>query len=66
MSSNGSQREKFIKKITIICSLCVSIIVFTFLLKVSTLFINVPEYFWKYISGIILILFGIVTIFPNL
>ena len=66
MSSNGTKREKFIKKITIILSLCISIIVFTFLLKVSTLFINVPEIFWKYLSGIILIAFGIVTIFPNL
>jgi cytochrome c biogenesis protein CcdA len=35
----------------IILSLALSIVVFTVLLKASTLFINIPFIFWKYLSG---------------
>lgn len=51
---------------TVIISLGLSIILFTLVLKVSTLFINIPENFWKYFSGGIILFFGIVTIYPSL
>lgn len=51
---------------TICFSLGVSVIVFTLLLKASTVFINVPQTFWEWFSGAILILFGIVMLFPQL
>lgn len=51
---------------TVIISLGLSIILFTLVLKVSTLFINIPEDFWKYFSGSIIFFFGLVTIFPSL
>src|ERR1041385_1158800 len=51
---------------TIAISLGVSVILFTFLLKVSSIFIQVPQSFWTTLSGSILILFGIVMIFPTL
>ncbi len=54
------------KVVVVISSLGVSILLFTFLLKVSTVFIDVPEYFWQWLSGIIVIVIGIVTIFPKL
>lgn len=54
------------KALTIIISLGLSVIAFTLLLKVSTLFINIPEYTWKLISGGIIILIGIITIFPSI
>jgi len=54
------------KAFTIIISLGLSVIAFTLLLKASTLFINIPEYVWKWISGGIVLLFGVVTIFPSL
>ncbi len=54
------------KVFTIILSLGVSVIVFTLLLKASTLFINIPEYVWKWISGGIIIFLGLVTLFPSL
>jgi cytochrome c biogenesis protein CcdA/thiol-disulfide isomerase/thioredoxin len=54
------------KAFTIILSLGVSVIVFTLLLKVSTLFIDIPEYVWKWISGGIVIFLGLITIFPSL
>ncbi len=54
------------KAFTIIAALGVSVIIFTLLLKASTIFIEIPEYTWKLISGSIVILLGIVTIFPSL
>lgn len=51
---------------TICFSLGVSVILFTLLLKASTIFINVPQSFWEWLSGAILILFGIVMVFPQL
>ena len=47
-------------------SLSISLIVFTLLLKVSTLFINIPPDVWKWISGTIIIFFGLISIFPSL
>ncbi len=54
------------KAFTIIISLGISVILFTLLLKASTLFIDIPEYVWKWISGGIIIFFGLVTLFPSL
>jgi cytochrome c biogenesis protein CcdA len=50
----------------IIASLSISIILFSLLLKVSTVFIWVDPIVWKLFSWVILILFWIITIFPNL
>lgn len=54
------------KAFTVIISLGISVIVFTLLLKASTLFIDIPEYVWKWISGGIVIFLGLVTLFPSL
>lgn len=50
----------------IIASLSFSIIIFSLLLKASTILIWVDPIVWKLFSWIILILFWIITIFPNL
>lgn len=50
----------------VILGLSLSIIAFTVLLKATTLFIGVPPSVWSVISGIIIIVFGIVTLFPGL
>lgn len=50
----------------VIGSLSLSILVFTYLLKASTLFIDIPTSFWSYLSGGILFLFGLVLLFPAL
>jgi cytochrome c biogenesis protein CcdA/thiol-disulfide isomerase/thioredoxin len=47
-------------------SLGASVFLFTLLLKASTLLINVPQGFWQIVSGGLLIIFGIVTLFPVL
>lgn len=54
------------RAIVTILSLAVSLFAFTFILKVSTAFINVPPQVWSYISGGLLIAFGLVSIFPSL
>lgn len=52
--------------LVIIGSLSVSIILFSLLLKVSTVLIWVPASFWKSFSGGMIIALGIITVFPNL
>ncbi len=52
--------------LVIITSLSVSIIIFSLLLKASTVLIGVPPSFWKAFSGGMIIALGIITIFPNL
>ena len=44
----------------------VSVILFTLLLKATTLFITIPDSFWTWFSGSIITFLGIVTIFPGL
>lgn len=50
----------------VIIGLGISIIVFSILLKSTTLLLNVPSATWAIISGVIIILFGLVTLFPKL
>ncbi len=49
----------------ITASLAVAVVLFTLLLKFSTLFINIPPEVWSYTSGTIIMFFGLITIFPN-
>lgn len=51
---------------TVALSLGLSVILFTLILKFSTAFIGVPQYAWEWFSGGVLILFGIVTLFPRI
>ena len=47
-------------------SLALSLILFTYLLKVSSVFIGVPPRFWVLFSAALVIGLGIVSLFPNL
>ncbi|MEZ6209599.1 MAG: cytochrome c biogenesis protein CcdA [Candidatus Paceibacterota bacterium] len=49
----------------IIGSLVLAIVLFTLLLKWSTVFIGVSQEFWRSVSGVILIIFSITMIFPS-
>jgi len=57
-----SKRRVFI----ITLSLGASVIIFTLLLKATTLFIDIPQDFWKWFSGGIILIFGLVSLFPEL
>ncbi|MBI4080015.1 redoxin family protein [Candidatus Kaiserbacteria bacterium] len=60
--AGGSRRRAY----TICISLGVSIIAFTLLLKATTILLGVPQYVWQWISGGILLAFGITMVFPQL
>jgi cytochrome c-type biogenesis protein len=62
-SADGSRsRSPFF----VIVGLSVSIIIFTVLLKATSLLLGVPADIWKVISGGIVIIFGLFTLFPAL
>lgn len=50
----------------VVGSLALSIILFTYLLKFSTALIMIPPETWTYLSGGIVIIFGLVLVFPGL
>lgn len=66
MTASGEQGSSKRRALVIALSLGASVILFTLLLKVSTIFINVPPSFWTIFSGTILIVFGTVMVFPRL
>jgi cytochrome c biogenesis protein CcdA/thiol-disulfide isomerase/thioredoxin len=53
------------RALVVTASLGVSVFLFTILLKVSTAFINVPSSFWTIFSGVLIILVGLVMVFPK-
>lgn len=50
----------------IAASLGVSVIVFTLILKASTALIGIPPQVWEWVAGTLLILLGLVSLFPQL
>ncbi len=54
------------KPYVIAISLAVSVIIFTVILKASTILIGVDPKVWLYISGGIVVLLGVAMLFPNL
>jgi len=65
IGSSAGSRSKATPYI-VIASLSVSILLFTYLLKASTLLIDIPSSFWAYFSGSILLLIGLAFAFPAL
>jgi len=60
--ASGSRKRALI----IIASLGVSVILFTLLLKASTALIMVPPEFWTIVSGGLVFLMGVFTLFPRI
>lgn len=54
-----------VRAYTVIGSLVLSVIAFTLLIKVSSVFLNVSPDTWKYVSGVILGILGVTMIFPR-
>ncbi|MEO8527667.1 MAG: cytochrome c biogenesis protein CcdA [Pseudolysinimonas sp.] len=63
--SEVASRQWF-RPIVIAASLAVSVVVFTLLLKATTSLLGVPQLIWQLIAGGILVIFGVVTLFPSL
>lgn len=62
LAAGGSRRRTYV----IVGSLAVSVVAFTLMLKASTALIGVPEELWRYLSGGIVVVLGIVMVFPKL
>jgi cytochrome c biogenesis protein CcdA/thiol-disulfide isomerase/thioredoxin len=62
VGEEGSKRKLFV----IVASLGLSVVLFTLLLKASTALINIPPYFWTWLSGGIVLFFGATLLFPGL
>lgn len=60
------ERQSLKHPVIIVLSLAVSIIVFSLLLKATTLFLGIPTAVWSIIAGGIILLFGITLLFPSL
>ena len=60
--STPSRRRLFV----VVTSLGLSVILFTLLLKASSLLIDIPQSFWTWISGGIIFFFGLTMVFPGL
>jgi cytochrome c biogenesis protein CcdA/thiol-disulfide isomerase/thioredoxin len=54
------------KPFLVTAGLVISITIFTILLKASTLLITIDPSFWKYLSGILVLIFGVFYIFPKI
>ncbi len=65
-ASEAGERRISRRAITVIGSLSVSVILFTLLLKATTLFISIPQIFWSSFSGAVIILVGLAIAFPSL
>jgi cytochrome c biogenesis protein CcdA/thiol-disulfide isomerase/thioredoxin len=63
-SSVSDAKDKY-KPYLVTLGLVISITLFTIILKASTLLIDIDPVIWKYISGGIVILFGLIYIFPH-
>jgi len=61
-----SDTRSKLKPYIVTASLAVSVIVFTLILKVSTAFIDIPQSFWQWFSGAILILFAATMLMPKM
>ncbi len=55
-----------LRPIIIVGSLGISVIIFTLLLKASTVLIGIPQSFWSYFSGGLILIFGITMAFPRI
>jgi cytochrome c biogenesis protein CcdA len=52
------------RPLVIVLSLSVSVFVFTLLLKATTAFITIPDAFWRYLAGGLILFFALTLLFP--
>jgi cytochrome c-type biogenesis protein len=65
LGGSAGDKDKW-KPVIVTLSLGVSVFVFSLLLKGSTYFIAIPDVFWRYFSGGLILIFGITMVFPQL
>jgi cytochrome c biogenesis protein CcdA len=65
-ASEPGNRRISRRALIVILSLSISVILFTLLLKATTLLIIIPQLFWNIFSGSIIIVVGLALLFPTL
>ena len=58
--------KPFLHPLIIVCSLALSVVIFSLLLKATTALLGVPQYVWSLVAGAIIFFFGINLLFPSL
>lgn len=58
-------RPGWLHPVVVVGSLAASVMVFSLLLKASTALLGVPQQVWQYVSGGIVMLFGLALLFPE-
>ena len=61
-----AEGQNKLRSLVVTVSLGVSVILFTLILKVSTLFIHIPQSFWQIFSGVIILVLGFIMLFPTI
>ena len=64
-AQEGEGRKLPKRSLVVVGSLAVSVVLFTLLLKASTLLITIPQSFWQWFSGGLIVLVGVALLFPN-
>lgn len=62
----GSASENKLRPWLITGALGFSVFLFSIVVKSSSLAVSIPDYVWSYVSGILLLVFGISLLFPRL
>ena len=57
-------KRQWFRPLVIAVSLALSVVIFTLLLKATTLLLGIPQSAWSVVSGVIVLLFGINLLFP--
>jgi len=66
VGDDGQATTGWRRSIGIVSGLVVSVIVFTLLLKASTVLLGVPAYAWQVLSGGLIIMLGLAIVWPRL
>lgn len=62
----SAESKSIAKAIRVVAGLGISIFIFSLLLKATTLFIGIPTTTWQAVSGVIITLFGLISLFPSM
>lgn len=62
---SGNNHAQYAKLLRVVTGLSLSILIFSLLLKSTTLLIAVPQSTWRIVSGVIIVLFGLSALLPS-
>jgi len=65
IAETEKDKNSWYRPVLISVSLALSIVVFTLLLKASTVLLGIPTNIWQFVSGVIVILLGVYLIWPH-